>query len=122
MNTSSAILAGFAAQLRLSDISSSTVRKTEDLLVGWVGSVVAGHDARSVDAIARFVLDNGPEQGPSEVLNVRRTSSPFFATMANAAASHVAEQDVVRNGSVCHPATLWAIADTFRLGRLLDPV
>ncbi|WP_231971051.1 MmgE/PrpD family protein [Polynucleobacter necessarius] len=44
--------------------------------------------------------------GPSEVLISRKTSSPFLAAMANAAASHVAEQDDVHNGSVFHPATV----------------
>ena len=33
-------------------------------------------------------------------------TSPFLAAMANAAASHVAEQDDVHNGSVFHPATV----------------
>ena len=33
-------------------------------------------------------------------------SSPLFAAMVNAAASHVAEQDDVHNGSVFHPAAV----------------
>jgi 2-methylcitrate dehydratase PrpD len=44
--------------------------------------------------------------GPAEILINRKTSSPFLAAMANAAASHVAEQDDVHNGSVFHPATV----------------
>ncbi|MGH6637611.1 MAG: MmgE/PrpD family protein, partial [Polaromonas sp.] len=36
----------------------------------------------------------------------RSQSSAYFAAMANAAASHVAEQDDVHNGSVFHPATV----------------
>jgi 2-methylcitrate dehydratase PrpD len=48
----------------------------------------------------------GPQSGPSEILFTRKTSSPYFAAMANAAASHVAEQDDVHNGSVFHPATV----------------
>lgn len=106
MNTPGSTLAGFAAHLRFDDIPASTVRKIEELLVDWVGSVLAGHGSRPANAIARFALDNGPPQGPSELLNARRTSSPFFAAMANAAASHVAEQDDVHNGSVLHPATV----------------
>ena len=53
-----------------------------------------------------FALATGPEHGPSEVVNARRGSSPYLAAMANAAASHVAEQDDVHNGSVFHPATV----------------
>jgi 2-methylcitrate dehydratase PrpD len=106
MPTPSTLLAQFAAQLRFDDIPTPVVRKTEDLLVDWFGSVVAGHGARPVEAITRFALATGPEHGPSEVVNARRGSSPFLAAMANAAASHVAEQDDVHNGSVFHPATV----------------
>ncbi|MDP1683604.1 MmgE/PrpD family protein [Hydrogenophaga sp.] len=106
MNTPSATLATFAAELRFADIPEPVVRKTEDLLVDWFGSTVAGHGSRPVDSITRFALATGPESGPSEVINARRTSSPFLAAMANAAASHVAEQDDVHNGSVFHPATV----------------
>jgi 2-methylcitrate dehydratase PrpD len=44
--------------------------------------------------------------GPSEVITRRAWTSPYLAAMANAAASHVAEQDDVHNGSVFHPATV----------------
>lgn len=106
MTTPSATLAQFAAQLRFDDIPTPVVHKTEDLLVDWFGSVVAGHGSRPVEAITRFALATGPEYGPSEVVNARRGSSPYLAAMANAAASHVAEQDDVHNGSVFHPATV----------------
>ena len=48
----------------------------------------------------------GPATGPSEVLISRRTTSPLFAALVNAAASHLAEQDDVHNGSVLHPGTV----------------
>ena len=106
MTTPSATLAAFAANLTFNDIPEHVVRKTEDLLVDWFGSVVAGHGARPVESITRFALVTGPEQGPSEVITARRTSSPYLAAMANAAASHFAEQDDVHNGSVFHAATV----------------
>jgi 2-methylcitrate dehydratase PrpD len=40
------------------------------------------------------------------VIIKRVRTSPYLAAMANAAASHVAEQDDVHNGSVFHPATV----------------
>ena len=40
MNTPSATLARFAAELRFDDIPGSVVRKTEDLLVDWFGNVL----------------------------------------------------------------------------------
>ncbi len=46
----------------------------------------------------------GPQEGPAEILVSRRRSSPYFAAMINAAASHVVEQDDVHNGAVFHPA------------------
>ncbi|MGZ5847191.1 MAG: MmgE/PrpD family protein [Ramlibacter sp.] len=99
-------LAAFAAALRFDDLPASTVRKIEDLFVDWVGSALAGKGARPVESIRRFTAAMGDPQGPSEVLVDRTRNSPYLAAMANAAASHVAEQDDVHNGSVFHPATV----------------
>ena len=104
--TGSAALAAFAANLQAKDIPADVLRKTEDLLVDWFGSAVAGKGARAVETLTQFVMDMGPSQGPSEILFNRRNSSPYMAAMANAAASHVVEQDDVHNGSVFHPATV----------------
>jgi len=99
-------LAAFAATLRFDDLPASTVRKSEDLFVDWVGSALAGKGARPVETIRKFTAAMGNPQGPSEVLVDRSRNSPYLAAMANAAASHVAEQDDVHNGSVFHPATV----------------
>ncbi|MGE3346796.1 MAG: MmgE/PrpD family protein [Ramlibacter sp.] len=99
-------LAAFAADLRFESIPAPVVRKAEDLLVDWFGSTLAGKGARAVESIARFGAAMGPASGPSEVLIHRTTTSPYVAAMVNAAASHVAEQDDVHNGSVFHPATI----------------
>jgi 2-methylcitrate dehydratase PrpD len=99
-------LAGFAAGLRFEHVPQPVIRKAEDLLVDWFASAVAGHGARPVETLARFAQAMGPQQGECEVIVSRRRSSPYFAAMANAAASHVAEQDDVHNGSVFHPATV----------------
>lgn len=106
MTTPSAQLAAFAANLRFDDIPESVVRKTEDLMVDWFGSAVAGHGSRPVESIARFAQAMGSAQGPSEVLVSGASNTPYLAAMANAAASHVAEQDDVHNGSVFHPAAV----------------
>src|SRR5690348_13104359 len=102
----SAELAAFAAGLRFEAIPPAVVRKTEDLLVDWFGSAVAGHGARPVTTITQVAQAMGPSGGPSEVIVNRTRSSPYLAAMVNAAASHVAEQDDVHNGSVFHPATV----------------
>jgi 2-methylcitrate dehydratase PrpD len=104
--TYTAQLATFAAALRFEDIPEPVVRKIEDLLVDWFGSAVAGHGSRPVESMGRFASSMGPAQGPSEVLINGTSTSPYLAAMVNAAASHVAEQDDVHNGSVFHPATV----------------
>ena len=111
MTTSpTAQLAAFAAGLRFEAIPATVVRKTEDLLVDWFGSALAGKGSRPVETITRFTASMGPAAGTAhagaEVLVNRSQSSAYFAAMANAAASHVAEQDDVHNGSVFHPATV----------------
>ncbi|MCZ2499116.1 MmgE/PrpD family protein [Xylophilus sp. Kf1] len=99
-------LATFAAGLRYEDIPQPVLRRCEDLFLDWFGSVLAGRNARAVQTIAGFARAMGPADGPSEILFTRGRSSPLFAAMGNAAASHVAEQDDVHNGSVFHPAAV----------------
>jgi len=103
-------LASFAANLKADDIPNDVMSRAEDLLVDWFGSAIAGKGARPVEIITQFAQNmggfNASHSGPSEVLITRKSSSPFLAAMANAAASHVAEQDDVHNGSVFHPATV----------------
>jgi 2-methylcitrate dehydratase PrpD len=107
MNTTyTAQLAAFAAGLTFDAIPATVVRKAEDLLVDWFGSAIAGKGARPVETIAGFAARMGPTTGAAEVLINRSQSSAYFAAMVNAAASHVAEQDDVHNGSVFHPATV----------------
>jgi 2-methylcitrate dehydratase PrpD len=106
MTSHTAQLAAFAASLRFEDLPEPVVRKIEDLLVDWFGSAVAGHGARAVESLTRFARAMGPVDGPSEVIIHGTRNSPYLAAMANAAASHVAEQDDVHNGSVFHPATV----------------
>lgn len=99
-------LAQFAAQLQWSDVPVPVQRRAEDLWVDWFGSVLAGCRARPVASITRFALSQGPASGPAEVMGHGATTSPMMAALANAAASHVAEQDDVHNGSVFHPAAV----------------
>ena len=99
-------LAAFSAGLRFDAIPTPVIRKTEDLLVDWFGSAIAGKGSRPVESITRFAASMGPSGGACEVLINRSQSSAYFAAMVNAAASHVAEQDDVHNGSVFHPATV----------------
>ena len=99
-------LARFAATLCWEGVPLQVQRRAEDLWVDWFGSALAGQNARPVQSITRFALSQGPAAGPCEILGSAATSSPLMAAQANAAASHVAEQDDVHNGSVFHPAAV----------------
>ena len=99
-------LASFLAHLRYEDIPDEAVERTKDLFLDWVGSALAGRNERQVRAIERFAREMGPSEGPSEDLTSRRRTSPLFAALVNAAASHVVEQDDLHNASVFHPATV----------------
>ena len=99
-------LAHFAATLQFGDIPDAVVRRTEDLLLDWFGSALAGKAGKPVQMIEAFALQMGPQEGKAEVLISRRRTSPLFAAMVNAASSHYAEQDDVHNGSVFHPAAV----------------
>ena len=99
-------LASFAALLEAQMIPQEVFRKAEDLFVDWVGSTLAGKGARAVEIVNRYTKHMGPVSGSAEVLIDRAGTSPYFAAMVNAAASHVVEQDDVHNASVFHPATV----------------
>src|SRR5690606_32338147 len=116
----SALLADFAASLSYDTIPAAVVRRTEDLMLDTLGSILAGYSARAVRTIADYADAMGPASGPSENLVSGRGTSPVFAAMANAAAAHMVEQDDVHNGAVFHPAAVVfppAIAVAQALGR-----
>jgi 2-methylcitrate dehydratase PrpD len=99
-------LCEFLAGVRYADVPPEVVSFTKELLVDWLGSALAGKDARPVRALQGFARRMGPPNGPSEVLVDRSSSTPLFAALVNGAASHVVEQDDVHNASVFHPATV----------------
>jgi 2-methylcitrate dehydratase PrpD len=103
----SAVLSAFAANLRFQDIPDSVAQRSEELFLDWFGSALAGKGARPVEAIECFAnqMASGAT-GRSEVLIKRRFTTPLFAAMVNAAASHSVEQDDVHSGAVFHPATV----------------
>ena len=99
-------LCEFLATIRYDSLPQSVVSRTEDLFLDWLASALAGRNARPTTAIEHFASLMGPAQGASEILTTRRRSSPFFAALANGAASHVVEQDDLHNSSVLHPGTV----------------
>lgn len=101
---SSQELAHFVAELRFEQIPSDVLRRCEDLLLDTLGSIFAGSTERPIKTIERFAIAQGPESGNAQILASGRTTSPLFATMVNAAAAHMVEQDDLHNSAVFHPA------------------
>lgn len=102
----SADLAVFAAQLRFGDIPAEVVGRCVDFFVDWAGSALSGRGQHPIPILERFAAAMGPPTGRAEILTSRAMTSPLFAALVNAAASHISEQDDVHNGSVFHPAAV----------------
>ncbi|HEX2519318.1 MAG TPA: MmgE/PrpD family protein [Castellaniella sp.] len=116
----SAELAQFAAELQFNDIPEPVLRRAEDLLLDSLASILAGSGDRAVQKIHSYAQAMGPHEGASENIVGRSSTSPVFAAMVNAAATHMVEQDDVHNGSVIHPAAVTfppAMATAQALGR-----
>lgn len=105
-SASTAALADFSARLRTEDIPIEVINRTVDLFVDWAGSALSGKGHRAIGILEDFAAAMGPGDGGCEILTNRRRTSPYFASMVNAGASHISEQDDVHNGSVFHPATI----------------
>jgi len=116
-------LATFLARLQFSGLPEEPVLRTKECFLDWIGSALAGKNAKAVTILEDFAQAMGPKRGTSEILVSRRPTSPFFAALVNAASSHVVEQDDLHNLSVLHPATvvfpaaLAAAQDTGASGR-----
>jgi len=102
----SADLAAFAAGLGFEDLPEPVVSRAVELFVDWAGSALSGRGQRPIASLERFAAAMGPAEGRAEILTARRMSSPLFAALVNAGASHISEQDDVHNGSVFHPAAV----------------
>ena len=103
---SSATLASFASQLQYKQIPEEVKEFTVDLFVDWLGSALAGSNARPVKILDNLASSMGPSTGGAQIMGSRRMTSAYFAALVNAAASHVVEQDDLHNQSILHPATI----------------
>ena len=99
-------LSAFLSGLRFEALPQPVVQTAKALFIDWLGSALAGRGAPPVEAMRAFAGRMGPQHGPAEILVERSRTSPLFAALVNAAASHVVEQDDLHNSSVFHPATV----------------
>jgi 2-methylcitrate dehydratase PrpD len=106
MSEPSAALAAFLAGTRFESLPSAVVHRAEELFLDWLASALAGRGARPTRILESFARAMGPSTGSAELVTMRTTTSPFFAALVNAAASHVVEQDDLHNSSVLHPGTV----------------
>ena len=100
------ILARFAATLQFDEIPVAALERAKELFLDWAGACLSGKGAPPVEIIGYFSQQMGPETGPAEILISRRHTSPLFAAMVNAAASHFTEQDDLHNSAALHPGTV----------------
>lgn len=99
-------LAAFVAGLSYDALPPAVIDRARELVIDWFGSAIAGGGARPVRAIEALARSQGPASGSSTSLASGEKTSAYFATMINAAACHVVEQDDVHNGAVYHPAAV----------------
>ena len=104
--TASKHLADFAASLRYDDLPAAVVLRMSELFLDWLGSALAGSGARPVMALQEVARELAAGDGASQIFASRAMTSPLFAALVNAAASHVVEQDDLHRGSVFHPAAV----------------
>ncbi|MFK5979174.1 MAG: MmgE/PrpD family protein, partial [Rhizobiaceae bacterium] len=99
-------LCEFVAGLRYEMIPPEVIRSTKLLMIDWLGSALAGAGTRPAKAMQDFAQKMGPTSGKCTDFSSGPNTSAFFASMINAASSHVVEQDDLHNSSVLHPATV----------------
>ncbi len=99
-------LSEFLATIDYQALPERVVARTEELFLDWFASALAGKGARPIAIMEQFAATMGPGDGPAEILTSRKRTSPFFAALANGAASHFVEQDDLHNSSVLHPGTV----------------
>lgn len=104
--TETAELATFAAGLRFADIPDPVRVRLVELFVDWAGSALSGKGHRAIAILEDYAAEMGPADGRATILTNGRRTSPHFAALVNAAASHVSEQDDVHNASVFHPGAV----------------
>ena len=100
-------LVKWAVDLKYSDIPDHVVQHTKDFFLDTLGCTIAGRSHPAVSAMVRFATQMGPSSGKSELVDGSQslTTSPAFASLINAAASHVVEQDDLHNRSIMHPVS-----------------
>lgn len=101
-----AALCQFLSGLQFDAIPEPVILSAKHLFIDWLGSALAGANAKPTLFMQDFAHRMGPVEGPCTDLAGGRNTSAFFAAMINAAASHVVEQDDLHNSSVLHPATV----------------
>ncbi len=99
-------MVAYLSEIEYSDLTTEIVMRTKFLFLDWLGSCLAGKVSRQVKTMESFISKMGPKWGRSEVIPMKRNTSPFFAAFVNGASSHVFELDDLYNAAVLHPGTV----------------
>lgn len=97
-------LVEWAHSLAYKDLPVEVVDRTKMFFVDWIGCAIAGRDHVSVRSMVQYSKVMGPETGACEIVGYpEQLTSAAFASLVNAASSHVVEQDDLHNSSMMHP-------------------
>ena len=101
--TISAQLADFITELSFGQLTGDTVGMAKRCLLDWLGSAIAGAQAKPTEAMLAVARDLGGNEEATLVPNGQKTSA-FLAALVNGAASHVVEMDDLHKAAILHPA------------------
>jgi 2-methylcitrate dehydratase PrpD len=96
--TKTSALAAFGASITAAELPEQVVHRARRALVDWMAAALAGSAEPAAHRL-RGVVSNLAEGGPCAVVGTSLRTSPPFAALANAYASHLLDYDDVYNPS-----------------------
>jgi len=110
-------LAEWIASTRFEDVPEAGVARVRERFIDTIGVACAGMSVSTGRIMTEWVSQQGA-RGPCTVLGTDFTTSPSYATLANAAAGHALEYDdiAVGSGHYANPMTAATLALGEKLG------
>jgi 2-methylcitrate dehydratase PrpD len=106
MNPSYAeILAHHVCELKYEQLSSSTIQKTKQCLLDYMGGVFHASDSATAISYISLAKELGGD-GNAKILGSKVNTTASYAAFANAALGHIAETDDGHRASIMHIGTI----------------
>ncbi|WP_089688371.1 MmgE/PrpD family protein [Billgrantia gudaonensis] len=99
-------LVRFVTNLSFDELPSAVVETTQNLMLDWLGSGIAGRHLHPTPCFGRVVEGIAPGEGACDILTGASRRSSFAASMINAAAGNIVEQNDLHNASILHPGAV----------------